>query len=231
MKSVGIIPARGGSKGVKFKNIKQLANKPLIHFTLESAINSKIDKVIVSTDSNKIAKVAKNYPVDVIMRPAELAEDDTPILPVLQHAVKDLNNTYKTIILLQPTSPFRNAKHINEALELYSANTNSDGLVSIMEVPHNMDPFSIVNINANGFLKSFLDQDKMILRRQDKKKYFARNGPAILIRKRKDLGNKNLYSGKILPYKMGLFDSHDIDNENDFLIAESIHLLQKRGLY
>src|SRR3989344_1132419 len=120
-KILAIIPARGGSKGIPGKNIKLLAGKPLIAHSIEAARNSRfINRVIVSTDDEHIANAARKYGAEIIMRPKELAEDKTPMDPVLQHAVEFLekeNYIPEAVMLLQPTSPLRTTEHINEAIE------------------------------------------------------------------------------------------------------------------
>ena len=221
MRFLGIIPARGGSKSIPWKNIVELKGKPLISYTIEAALTSKLDKVIVSTDAEKIAKVARDYNAIVMRRPDELARDDTPTLPVLQHVVESLDENFNFLVTLQPTSPFRTAKHINEALELLINNPTADTLVSVIEIPHKLVPSSLMKLD-NGFLKQYINQEEIILRRQDKPKLYARNGPAILIMNIKNLLSGKLYNSKIVPYFMNSINSVDIDNNEDLLIAEHL---------
>jgi len=222
IKSLGIIPARGGSKSIPGKNIVELKGKPLIAYTIEAALESNLNKVIVSTDDEEIAKVASDYSAEVIMRPVELAQDDTPTLPVLQHVVESLEDDFDFIVTLQPTSPFRTAQHIDEAMQLFENDPTADTLVSVILVPHNMIPFSQMTM-YKGYLKQFINQDPAILRRQDKPKYFARNGPAILIINTGQLLKGELYSGKSLSYIMNNINSIDIDYKEDLLIAEQLY--------
>lgn len=226
MKSIGVIPARGGSKGLQLKNIRHLNGRPLIHYTIQAALKSKIDKIIVSTDSEKIAKIANKYSVEVSMRPSELAKDETPILPVLKHTLKNVNN-FDLVVLLQPTSPFRTSKQINEAIDSFLLYPSANNLVSVVEVYHNMNPFSIMNINNDGLLYNYIEQDELVLRRQDKPIFFARNGPAILIKKLEEIQSNSLYNGNTLPYKMDYISSIDIDSEDDLKIAEKLFSLSK----
>ncbi|MEK7090871.1 MAG: acylneuraminate cytidylyltransferase family protein [Patescibacteria group bacterium] len=124
-KILGIITARGGSKGIPGKNIKLLSGKPLVVYTIEAAKKSaSLDRIILTTDDEAIAKVAKQNGCEVpFMRPAELAKDDTPTMPVVQHALKWLaeNENYgpDAVMILQPTSPLRQDFHIKEAVELF----------------------------------------------------------------------------------------------------------------
>ena len=219
MKSLGIIPARGGSKSIPWKNITKLNGKPLIVYTIEAALASKLNSVIVSTDSEKIAKISKDNGAEVMMRPAELARDDSPTLPVLQYVVENMHEKFDCVVCFQPTSPFRTAKHINESLELFETETEADSLVSVVKVPHNMTPSSLMELRGE-YIKSYVDQDEIILRRQDKPQLFARNGPAILIMNMDSLESGELYAGKTIPYVMDTFCSIDIDNESDLIMAE-----------
>ena len=117
MKILAIIPARGGSKGIPRKNIKELNGLPLIAYTIKAALNSNIDRVIVSTDDQEIKEVSEKYGAEVMLRPSNLALDNTPTLPVLQEIQARLEEPYDAVMTLQPTSPFRTSKHIN-AFEL-----------------------------------------------------------------------------------------------------------------
>ena len=218
MRSLGIIPARGGSKSIPWKNITKLNGKHLIVYTIEAALASKLNSVIVSTDSEKISKVAKDNGAEVMMRPVELAQDDTPTLPVLQHVVANLDEKFDYVVCLQPTSPLRTAKHIDEALELFESDPDADSLVSVMHVPHNMNPYSIMELK-DGYLTNYINQEELLLRRQDKPKFYARNGAAICLTKTIRL-HKYIFGGKILPYFMDKMESIDIDDEDDLMMAE-----------
>ncbi len=217
MSKIGIIPARGGSKGIKDKNIIELCGKPLIQYTIEAALLSEIDRVIVSTDSNKIVDLSKHLGSEVVIRPPELAEDNTPTLPVIHHVLSQINSDYDMVVLLQPTSPLRNYNHINRAIELFNNSPDADSLVSVVKVPHNMIPEAVMT-ESEGYLKSYIS-NSLVNRRQDKPVYFARNGAAIYIT-RKDSIDKFIYGGKILPYHMKQFESVDIDTIEDLKLAE-----------
>ncbi len=132
---VGIIPARGGSKGIPKKNICLLAGKPLLVYTIEAAQEaSTVSKVVVSTDAEEIAEVALNCGVEVIHRPVHLAEDNSLTAPVLKHALQQIEGKIKPdkVVTLQPTSPLRTGKHIDEAVDLLTKDW--DSVVSISEV-------------------------------------------------------------------------------------------------
>tara|TARA_B100001142_G_scaffold247906_1_gene247705 strand:+ start:159 stop:848 length:690 start_codon:yes stop_codon:yes gene_type:complete len=216
-----IIPARGGSKAIPKKNIADLNGQPLINYTIQAAKNSGLSNIIVSTDSEEIGNIAKNKNVDVHHRSKELSGDEVGMLPVLADVALKYDGEFDSIICLQPTSPFRTAKHIIEAKNLFETLINTDTLVSVVKVPHNMNPCSIM-IERDGLLTPHQHQEKLILRRQDKESFFARNGPAILIIKKSVLESRQLYSDNVSAYVMDLLSSIDIDNSDDLKIANLI---------
>jgi len=226
MKILAIIPARSGSKGVVDKNISLLLGRPLLEYTCLAAKKSKlIEKVIISSDSHEYGKIAINCGVEApFLRPKSLSGDTIPMLPVLRHVIIELENVnnYRPdcVILLPPTSPLRTEKHIDQAIKLYLSES-VDALVSVVEVPHNMTPESLMI--KSGIRLELFNKEKAKFRRQEKKKYYARNGPAILILKTKYLlGCENFYEGNVIPYVMNHNESIDIDSKKDFLEAEKI---------
>ena len=225
MEILAIIPARGGSKGIPYKNIKLLNGIPLIEYTTTSAIKSRyINRIVVSTDNSQIANLSINLGVEVpFLRPSYLATDDTPSLPVFINTLQELEKLdgYKPdiIIILQPTSPLRLTSHIDEALELYLT-SNCDSLVSICDVPHNMNPFSVMNIDSHSMLKNFMDYDEKNNLRQKKPNFVARNGAAIYICNYNCLmKKKSIYGDSMIGYKMDRISSIDIDDNIDWEIA------------
>ncbi len=228
MRSLGIIPARGGSRELPLKNIIELNGEPLITFTIRAALCSNLDRVIVSTDDEAIAEVACDSGAEVMMRPAELARHDTPTLPVLQHVAENLDERFDWVVTLQPTSPFRTSKHINEALEFFEQRPDADTLVSVTEVPHNMVPASLMTME-NEYLRTCTSQKKLTTRRQEKPKLYARNGPAILILQANRLEISELYAGKVVPYFMDAICSVDIDDREDLEIAQCLYPLWQRS--
>jgi len=221
MESLGIIPARGGSKGIPHKNIRQICGKPLIAFTIEAAQKSNLNRFIVSTDDIEISQIATSYNAEVMMRPIELALDESPTLPVLQHVVSNIDKKFDVIATLQPTSPLRTAQHINEALDLIKSDPEADSLVSVVQIPHHYTPGSIMQLADDGYLKNYIDTNSHILRRQEKPVYFARNGAAIYITRTNNL-KEYILGGKILPYFMNRIESIDIDCTDDLVLAELI---------
>lgn len=218
MKSIGIIPARGGSKGIPHKNVVDLAGKPLISYTIEEALKSSLNKVVVSTDCERICEVVTRYGVEIVMRPQNLSKDDTPTLPVIQHTLSAYKEEFDLIATLQPTSPLRKAKHIDEAMDLIKKYEDADSLVSVVKVPHNMVPNSLM-IKKQGFVETLEDANESILRRQDKSSFYARNGAAIYLTKYEKIKNY-IFGGKIVGYEMNRIDSIDIDDSSDLELAE-----------
>ena len=219
-----IIPARGGSKGIEKKNIKLISGKPLIVWTIESALKSKyISQVYVSTDDREIAKISKKHGAKVpFYRPKALAKDDSKTIDCVNHMLNNLETDeikFDYIIILQPTSPLRTHNHINQAIEMILTDKDADSLVSCVEVPHIFHPESVMVYNKKKYLEPFLSKIKYSTRRQDKSQVFSRNGAAIYITKRNKISDY-IYGGNLICYKMSLSDSVDIDNMNDFRIAE-----------
>jgi CMP-N,N'-diacetyllegionaminic acid synthase len=216
MRVIGVIPARGGSKGIPMKNVKRLNGKPLIAYTIEAALASNLDRVIVSTDCKEIAEVSRGYKVEVIMRSDKLAQDDTPTLPVLQDLISKMVDKYDAVMTLQPTSPLRTASHINEALSIYLDNVDADSLVSVVKTPHNFMPEKLMTYNGK-----YLTGSGIIKRRQDMRSVYARNGAAIYITKIEKL-DKYIFGGKIIPFFMNKLDGIDIDDMEDWILLEAL---------
>ena len=224
MNILGLIPARGGSKGIPHKNITPLAGKPLLAYTCEAALQSQLlTRTLLNTDDPEIAAVGRACGVEVpFMRPAELAQDDTPILPVIRHTLdwlaKHDNFVPEAVVLLQPTSPLRQVEHIDAAIRLL-LEQNADTVVSVMEVPHQFTPVSLMQLDEQNQLRPYLPAP-IILRRQEKPRLYARNGPAVLAIRRETLLAGKLYGERILPLLMESTLSLDIDGPDDLALAE-----------
>lgn len=220
-----IIPARGGSKGIPGKNLRPVARKPLISWTIEAALAAtSLDRVIVSTDSPKIAEVARRYGAEIpFMRPADLAQDDTPgIAPVL-HAMRWLadNEGYQPdmIMLLQPTSPLRTAEDIDRALVL-AVETRADAVVSVTPVEEH--PYWMKQIDHSGRMADFIKQDQPIDRRQDLPELFVVNGAIYLARYDLLLEQETFYTDNTFSLIMPVERSLDIDTPWDLYLADLI---------
>jgi len=228
---LGVIPARGGSRGIPSKNLALLAGRPLLAYTADAVkASTRLTRTIVSTDDERIAECAKSLGLDVpFMRPSSLAADDVPMLPVLQHALDTLKAdgfAADIVVLLQPTSPLRRGEHIDAAVD-WLERTAADSVVSVVEVPHQFNPMSVMRIEE-GLLKPFLD-GPTITRRQDKPRLFARNGPAVLAVRAAVITEGSLYGKTSWPLGMSAEDSLDIDTPLDLRLVESILAARANG--
>lgn len=221
---LGVIPARGGSKGIPGKNLALVGGRPLLAYTASAALASRaLTHVVVSTDDVVIAEAARTMGLDApFLRPAMLAADDTPMLPVLQHAVGEMATrglVADTIVLLQPTSPLRRAGHIDAAVALLDA-TGADAVVSVVEVPHHFNPVSVMRMDDDR-LYTFLD-GPTVTRRQDKPRVFARNGPAVLATRARVLAAGSLYGTDTRGLVMTAEDSLDVDAPWDLHVLDAL---------
>jgi CMP-N-acetylneuraminic acid synthetase len=217
MNFVAIIPARGGSKGIPRKNLRNFNGKPLIAHIIEKALRvDKIDRVIVSTEDEEIAKISKNFGAEVpFLRPETLAQDETPLLPVLQHVVKTLENTENyivdAIVLLLATSPLMTSEKIEESIEVLIKN-NYDSVIGV-EIDHGH-----YWIEENGEFKRFYPI--VPKNRQYEKPLLKETGTLYLCRKKILLSGPTLVEGNVgfLEFQKG--ESIDIDDMIDFEMAE-----------
>ncbi|WP_442594277.1 acylneuraminate cytidylyltransferase family protein [Neobacillus sp. D3-1R] len=217
-KVLAVIPARGGSKGIPRKNIITIGGKPLIAWTIEAAKNSKyIDRIILSSEDDEIIKVASEWGCEVpFKRPLELALDDTPgIAPVL-HAVENIQG-YDYLVLLQPTSPLRITKDIDESIKL-CVESNSNSTVSLTE--SDKSPYWMYTMDENSNLNKILEDDRSAYQRQVLPKTYNLNGAVYVANIQWVLENKILVSSKTIGYVMPKERSIDIDTLFDLRLAE-----------
>jgi len=212
-KFISLIPARGGSKGIPKKNIKKLYNKPLIAYSIEQSLNSKIIcETYVSTEDNSIKEISSQYGAKVIERPFVLATDTASTESVMIHAAEYLNYDFDYMVLLQPTSPLRFSWQIDEAIELLLDNS-ADSLLSVCENNSFLwDP--------RGYPINYDFKNRP--RRQDKIWELRENGSIYITKKEILLKEKNRLGGKIVFYKMPEWMSFEIDNFFDFQLIEWI---------
>lgn len=231
MNIIAVIGARSGSKSIPEKNIKLFCGKPLIAWTIETAKKAKfLDRVIVSTDSEKIAKIARRYGAETpFLRPSEFANDSTGIEPVLKHAVEWLkeNENYKTdiVVLLHPTNPLRRANHIDEAIKLL-IKKRGHSVIAVSELPANHNPYWVFEpskknpqmlVNAKG-----QDIKDIPVRRQEMPKYYTRNDILYVLRVRNLYEKKpNLYGSKQELYIMSDFYDADINTPEEWILMEN----------
>jgi CMP-N-acetylneuraminic acid synthetase len=217
---VGLIPARGGSKGIPLKNLAPLGGRPLLAYTIEAALgSSRLGRTVVSTDSEEIAELAAHLGADVLRRPPELASDETPMREVVLHALGELDGC-DVLVLLQPTSPLRRSEHVDEAIRLL-LESGADSVVSVVEVPHRFRPDSLMSFDGGRIVP----RGPADARRQDKVPVYARNGPAVLALRADGLA-EDLYGEDCRPYVMAPEDSIDVDEAVDLELAE--FLLSRR---
>ena len=220
MEVLGIIPARGGSQAIPRKNLVSLLGRPLIAYTCDAAVQSRLlTRIVASTDDNEIAEVIRAASIELpFIRPTELAEDSTPMLAVVQHVLSQLGSYQPDcVVLLQPTSPLRRAQHVDSAIQLLF-DTEADTVVTVVEVPHNFNPTSVLRM-LEGVVTPYQD-GAAIFRRQDKPRVYARNGPAVLINNTGVIHSGRLYGDIIRGLEMNRAESIDIDSPEDLELAE-----------
>jgi len=221
---LGLIPARGGSKGLPRKNIKSLLGKPLIAWTIEQALASKfLDRVIVSTDDKEIAEISKKYGAEIpFMRPKELAENNAKGIEVVLHAIdwfrgNDKRKQYDLIMLLQPTSPLRTIKDIDKAIELLFLK-EAKAIVSVCEVDHH--PLWANILPKDGCMKDFIRREVMNKNRQELSVFYRLNGAIYLAYCDYIKEQESFFGEKTFSYIMPRERAIDIDNEIDFELAQ-----------
>lgn len=223
-KILALIPARAGSKGVKNKNIRELAGKPLIAYTIMEAIKSNIfEDIIVSTDSEKIADIARKYGANVpFLRPKKFALDDSLTIDVIIHCfdfMRNIGKEYQEVILLQPTSPLRRAHHIKEAYQLFN-NKNANFIISVCKCGHS--PLWANIMDKDLKMDNFIREEVKNMRRQDLPQFYQINGALYLAKVDKLIEEKGFLGKNSYAYIMSRENSIDIDTEIDFRFCEII---------
>jgi CMP-N-acetylneuraminic acid synthetase len=223
---LGVIPARGGSKGVRRKNVRLLAGKPLIHYAVKAAQQSRfLSRVVVSTDDDKIASLCEGWGCEVLRRPADLAKDNTPMVPVMQHIIRALwdeqDYVAEITVILQPTAPLRQSVHIDEALALLQE-SGAGSVVSVSAVPGHYHPHWQFSITDDGELKLLSGEEfrEIPKRRQDLPATFTRNGAIYAFRTEAFLELGTFYVPPSLAYRMHKEVSVNVDSVEDFWLAE-----------
>ena len=229
MKVLGIITARGGSKGIHGKNLKKLAGKPLLAYTVDAARRSgALDRVILSTEDEAIAAAGRDLGCDVpFMRPFDLAQDDTPHLPVIQHATRWMEEraAYRpdAVMILQPTSPLRTPQDITAAVALLER-SGADSVVSVNEVPAHSHPMRTLRVDNAGHAVLFVGGEPVrnrINRRQDLPQAWLMNGAIYACRTRVLFdAEPSLYGTRVVAYPMPPERSISIDDLEDWAAAE-----------
>lgn len=231
---LGIVTARGGSKGLPGKNIKNLNGKPLIEWTLKQVENSKyIDEVFVSTDSEEIAEVSRQCGFDVpCLRPAYLAEDTTASVDVLLYTIQLLEEQGKVfdyILLLQPTSPLRKRNDIDEMIKMAGDHPERNGVISVGEIGED-HPAIAKKISASGNVIPYMETEEKGYQRQQFKKAYFPYGVGFLIKVCKLKECHNIYTDHMLPYYIERWQKYEIDDIYDFICVESIMKMEKDNM-
>lgn len=225
MRILAIIPARGGSKGIPHKNIVNLNGKPLIAYSIQTALNSKVfDRVVVSTDSRKIARVSKSLGAEVpFLRPPHLAQDQTPGISPILHALRWLEKkeAYHPdyVMCLQPTSPLRITEDIKKATRL-ARRKRADSVISVS--PARQHPYWMKKIDKKGKCSDLIFLNRPLLRRQSLPPVYALNGSIYLARREVLLHHRTWYTKRTYAYVMPYERSLDIDTPWDLYLADLI---------
>jgi len=225
MRVLGIVTARGGSKGVPRKNVRELAGKPLIAWTAEAALRAtRLARIVLTTDDQEIAEVGRRYGLEVpFMRPPELALDSTPSLPVLQHAVATLEaagDRYEAICLLQPTNPLRRPETIDACIELLES-TGSDSVFTVLPVPAEYNPHWVFFRSPNGALTTAMP-GPLIPRRQELPPAFHREGQVYVTRRDVLMNENSLYGTRLCGFPIDASWTANIDTPEDWARAEAL---------
>jgi len=231
MKVLAIIPARGGSKGVPDKNIRIVAGKPLIAYAIECAQGSRlINRIVVSTDSPIIAQTASDYGAEVLVRPSDLAQDDTPMPPVLLHVLQTLQENgenYDLVVLLQATSPIRTGQDIDHVVEMFASTLDLDAVISVVPMD-DVHPARMYTLNEGQWMNPYIESGEEA-RRQDLPVVYYRNGCIYAIRPEILKDKKSLMVKNKKAYIMPAKWLANIDDERDLIIAEALIKMWKSG--
>jgi len=229
---LAIIPARSDSKGLPGKNIRKLNGVPLIGYSICAARAShNISRIIVSTDEEKIGRIAQSFGSEFVKRPARLAKDNSPMTDVVSHCLNELKAKEgydpELFILLQPTSPFRGSRHIDEAFEILK-HGRCEAVISILEP--SFHPLKSFRLGKDGFLKGLVKAEFSFAPRQELPNGYVANGAIFLMKTESFRKHKSLFAPHTRPYLMGRLESTDIDHIEDFEYASFLlkHKKSKR---
>ncbi len=227
-KILAIIPARGGSKGVPRKNIKDLNGKPLIAYTIEASLNSNlIDTTIVSSEDKEILEISKKFGAEIINRPKELATDKASTMPVITQVLNELSSKGKNfdiVVILQPTSPCRDSNDIDNAVKFF-LEQDANALISV--VSPDIEILKAYIVNSDGYLQGAINDKYPFTRRQDLPKAYLANGAIYMIKTELFLKSESLMTEKTLPFVMPKEKSVNIDTIEDFKKAKKLLQGQK----
>jgi len=226
LKVLGLVPARGGSKGVPHKNIRLLCGRPLLQYTAEAALSAtRLTRVILTTEDEEVARVGRECGLEVpFLRPASLAEDKTPMLPVVQHALnwfEERGQHFDAVCLLQPTNPLRTPAVIDSCIELFER-SDADTVFTVLAVPAEHNPHWTYLKNADGTLRLSTGEAMPIARRQDLPEAFHREGSVYVTRRQVVLEENSLYGKRVCGFPLDSQQSVNIDTLKDWERAEEL---------
>lgn len=221
MKVLGIIPARGGSKGVPGKNKKSIAGKPLLSYTLEAAqASTKLTTVYVSSDDDGVLSIAGRYSCKLHKRPEALSTDTSPVTDTVREILQLQEMPFDAVLLLQPTSPLRTGTDIDNAVQMLEEDGTVQSVISVVPMD-DIHPARMYRLNDNYLLDSFIPEYEQV-RRQDIPTAYYRNGSIYLTRTSAFIENNSVMNKPIKPYIMDFEWLLNIDSERDVLIAEAL---------
>jgi len=225
VKIAGIIPARKGSKGITNKNMLELNGKPLIQYTIEESLKSKLDEIYLTTDDKNIIDFCKGFYKEIkipFIRPDHLSSDSSEAIDVAIHLLSHLksNDNFPDFICwLQPTSPLRTFLDINNCIDLINNDKSIESVISVVKIENN-HPYKMKLIDDNETLIPFINQNLKSTNRQNLPEVYIPNGAIFLINTNKLIEKMNFYGDKSIPYRMSIDNSVNIDSKMDFLLAE-----------
>jgi CMP-N,N'-diacetyllegionaminic acid synthase len=220
---LGVVPARGGSKGIPDKNLRPLAGRPLLAYVRDAAqVSGVVDRLVLSTDSEEIAELGRRLGLDVpFLRPAELARDDSPMQPVVEHAVVEVERggwRPDVVLVLQPTAPLRRGEHIAAAVDLLER-SGCSSVVSVVEIPRHFAPQYAMKM-VEGRLVPYLPEGRRITRRQDAEAAYSRDGTVYAVRRDVLVEQHDLYGDDCRPLVLAADESVNLDAPGDWAAAE-----------
>jgi CMP-N,N'-diacetyllegionaminic acid synthase len=225
MRVLGLIPARGGSKGVPRKNVRSLGGKPLLQYTADAALAARhLARVVLSTDDPEIAGIGRAIGLDVpFIRPAEFAQDSAPMFPVIAHALRHLEDSgdrFDAVCLLQPTTPFRTREDIDACIDLL-VETGADTVITVLPVPPEHNPHWVYFRSEEGMLRLSTGEKTPIPRRQDLPPAFHREG-SVYVTRCQTIERGTLYGPRVVGHVVDPATRVNIDDPRDWERAEAL---------
>ncbi len=225
MNVLGVIPARGGSKGVTRKNLRLIADEPLIKYSIDAALDSKLlTNFLTTTEDMEIASVAESFGSDVLIRPKELADDDSPMVPVIIHALEHTENRfgiqYDAIVLIQPPAPIRTGNDIDEVIKMIRADSAVEGIISVCDTD-DTHPARMYELTDDEWMKP-LWQEWETMQRQNLPRVYYRNGSIYAVKRDVLLEKRTLMPERKKAYVMPRKYFANIDDERDLLITDKL---------